>query len=277
MKSRQRASPAGEQPPQRDAVAGAHSAEPPAVTQPSQGSATGADRTPITAYRTLHLLLTAVSVVLILLTVNRRTTLTLPFVAPNEFLRWTDLNNMLLGMVTVLLYYALNAHLTGAAGSRRTGFSLHAPVFALASYLYACSYGIHEVTNYLNARFCGGRISDACRIIDFNDNAFSHYLFFGGFILLNVSVVLAQFDSPATAPLTRWDNALLVANASVIAGGIAANLAFERTGIDLYVVVVVAVLTLLAARRLPGQPVLRYYNVGYGGGVVLAVVLTATS
>jgi hypothetical protein len=232
---------------------------------------------PTAPYRTLHLLLTAVSLTLVLLSVNRRTELTLSFVAPNEFLRWTDLNNMVLGMVTVLLYYAINTHLTRSGTGRSARFEFHGPVFALAAYLYACSYGMHEITNYLNSRFCLGPSDAACRIIDFNDNEFSHYLFFAGFILLNVSVVLAQLHVPATAPLTRTDNTLLVLNASFVAAGIAANLAFERIGIDLYVVAAVALASLSAARRLPGQPVLRYYNVGYVGGLLLTAVLRAAS
>jgi hypothetical protein len=247
------------------------------VSGQAHPAAVSAQVSPATPYRTLHLLLTAVSLTLVLLSVNRRTGLTLSFVAPNEFLRWTDLNNMVLGMVTVLLYYAINTHLTGAGPGRFTRFPPHGPVFALAAYLYACSYGMHEITNYLNSRFCMNRSDAVCRIVDFNDNEFSHYLFFSGFILLNASVVMAQLHVPATAPLTRVDNVLLVLNAAFVAAGIAANLAFEQIGIDLYVVAAVALGSLAAAHRLPGQPILRYYNVGYVGGLLLTAALRVAS
>ncbi|WP_217143237.1 hypothetical protein [Streptomyces sp. AC627_RSS907] len=247
------------------------------MSAPAHPAAVPTQTSPVTPYRTLHLLLTAVSLTLVLLSVNRRTELTLSFVAPNEFLRWTDLNNMVLGMVTVLLYYAIITHLTGAGPGRFTRFTPHGPVFALAAYLYACSYGMHEITNYLNSRFCLNGSGAACRIIDFNDSEFSHYLFFGGFILLNASIVLAQLHVPAMAPLTRMDNVLLVLNAAFVAAGIAANLAFEQIGIDLYVVAAVALGTLTAAHRLPGQPILRYYNVGYIGGLVLTAAIRTAS
>jgi hypothetical protein len=225
----------------------------------------------------LHLLLTAVSVDLVLLTVNRRTDLTLSFAAPNEFLRWTEVNNMLLGLVTVLLYYALNSHVGAGAGGERRGSRFLGLVFTFGVYLYASSYGSHEVTNYLNSRFCVDGAGSFCRIVDFNDNEFSHYLFFGGFIVLNMTVLFTQVLSPATVPLSRMDNFFIAVNALVIAAGIAANLAFEEIGADLYVVAALAILTVVLARRLPGQPILRYYTIAYVGGLALAVVLIARS
>jgi hypothetical protein len=237
------------------------------ATRPSAG----------TGYSVLHLLLSAVSVDMVLLTLNRRTELTLSFAASNEFLRWTEVNNMLLGLVTVLLYYALNSHVgAGPGGERRESRALGL-VFTFGVYLYASSYGSHEITNYLNSRFCLDGTGSFCRIVDFNDNEFSHYLFFGGFIVLNMTVLFTQVLSPATAPLSGLDNLFIAVNALVIAAGIAANLAFEDIGADLYVVAAVAVLTVALSHRRPGQPILRYYTIAYVGGLLLAVMIIASS
>ena len=43
----------------------------------------------------IHLLLGGQSLIIVLLSINRLSTLTLGYVHPNEFLRWVDLNNML--------------------------------------------------------------------------------------------------------------------------------------------------------------------------------------
>lgn len=224
-------------------------------------------------YAVLHLLLSAVSVDLVLLTVNRRTDLTLSFAASNEFLRWTEVNNMLLGLVTVILYYALNSHVgAGPGGERRESRGLGL-IFTFGVYLYAISYGSHEITNYLNSRFCLDRSGSLCRIVDFNDNEFSHYLFFSGFIILNATVLCTQLRSPATKPISRLDNLLIAVNALVIAVGIAANLAFERIGSDLYVVAAIAMITVAISRGRPGQPILRYYTIAYVGGFSLAAAL----
>ncbi|MFF3249367.1 hypothetical protein ACFYWY_37940 [Streptomyces sp. NPDC002870] len=243
-------------------------------TPQKSNSATGSASRP--GYAVLHLLLTAVSADLLLLTVNRRTDLTLSFAAPNEFLRWTEVNNMLLGLVTVLLYYALNSHVGARPGGERRDSRALGLIFTFGVYLYAMSYGSHEITNYLNSRFCFDGSGSFCSIVDFNDNEFSHYLFFGGFIILNVTVMFTQFLSPATRPISHLDNLLIAANALVIAAGIAANLAFERIGADLYVVAAVAIMTVVMSRRLPGQPILRYYAIAYVGGFSLAVAIIMT-
>jgi hypothetical protein len=49
---------------------------------------------------------------IVLLSINRLSGLTLEFVAPNGFLRWTDLNNMVLGLIAVLVYYLLARHIS---------------------------------------------------------------------------------------------------------------------------------------------------------------------
>jgi hypothetical protein len=224
-------------------------------------------------YAVLHLMLSAVSVDLVLLTVNRRTDLTLSFAASNEFLRWTEVNNMLLGLVTVILYYALNSHVGAGPGGARRESRYLGLLFTFGVYLYAISYGSHEIANYLNSRFCFDKSGSFCSIVDFYDNEFSHYLFFSGFIILNTTVLVTQLLSPATKPISCLDNLLIAANALVIAAGIAANLAFERIGSDLYVVAAIAVTTVAISRRRPGQPILRYYTIAYVGGFSLAAVL----
>jgi hypothetical protein len=64
---------------------------------------------------------------------------------------------------------------------------------------------------------------------------------------------------------------LLAANACFIAAGIFANLAFERIGLDLYVVALLAAVAVYLVRRRRGQPLLLYYSTAY----VLGLLLTA--
>lgn len=227
-----------------------------------------------TTRRTLHLLLSAQSAIVVVVSVNRLSSLTTGYVAPNEFLRWVDLNNMVLGLASVLVYHGLAKHLQ-AAGRHGLPQRLLDVVFIVGAYLYATSLGNHEITNYLHARFCVGDPGALCRIVVVHDDEVSHLLFFAGFIILNVVVMLSQALSPDSRPPTVADDVLVVVNALVIAAGVAANLAFEEIGIDLFVVAIVAVLAVVLLWRAPRQPVLRYYAIAFAGGWIASVVLIA--
>ncbi len=115
-----------------------------------------------------------------------------------------------------------------------------------------------------------------CEIIRYHDDGFSHLLFFAGFTIINVVIMLTQVRHPARRPLRGPDVAALVGNALFIAAGIVANLAFEEIGYDLYVVAGVAVVALALLVRRRGQPILVYYVVAYVLGLVVTAVLKAT-
>jgi hypothetical protein len=227
----------------------------------------------------LHWLLTVQTVVIIALTVNRLSSLTLSFVAANEFLRWVDLLNMLLfPLASLAAFQLLKDHLAYPSPARESArHRLLNLLFLLGVYVTGASYGLHEVTNYLNIRFCIPEIvaPDLCQIIAYNDDEFSHYLFFAGFVITNVVVLFINVLFPVRQALTRFDGALLVANGLFIALGIFANLAFEEIGYDLYVVLVLGVLSLWLFRRYGRQPLIVYYATAYGVGWVATALAKA--
>jgi hypothetical protein len=228
------------------------------------------------AYRLppLHALLAVQSLVIILGSINRLGSFTLGYVAPNEFLRWVDLLNMIpIPLMSTLASYLLLRHLDQGQGRARWHLTLSV-AFIVGVYLLAASYGDHEVTNYLHTRFCAeGDTSDLCRIVIYNDDEFSHYLFFAGFVIINTVILFYQIIFPYSGSMKTGDRVLLVVNALFIALGIFANLAFEVIGLDLYVV---ALLTLLALyllwRRGKGQPLIFYYTIAYSVGLVATVI-----
>src|SRR3990172_1964034 len=183
----------------------------------------------------IHSLLAVQSLVAILVSINRLGTWTLGYVLPNEFLRWVDFNNMLvLPLISLAAFYLLKKTIEYASPARegRAHMAWNL-VFIIGLYLLGASYGDHEITNYLHVRFClDDPGSDLCRIVIFNDDEFSHWVFFTGFVLVNVTIMLLNVVFPARARLTRWDMALLLLNALFIGAGIFANLAFEETGLD---------------------------------------------
>jgi hypothetical protein len=229
----------------------------------------------------VHAWLTLQSAILVLASVNRLSDLTLGYVAANEFLRWVDLLNLLAlplasTLVLWLLWRELQRNTSVAGASTRVALEL---AFVAGIYLLAASYGTHEVTNYLNTRFCleGGAGVEAaggaiCRIIAFNDDEFSHWVFFAGFSIVNASLMLQQWAHRFGARTGARDLALLTLNGGFIALALFANLAFEEIGLDLWVVVGLAALALGLLIRVGRQPLFVYYSVAYGAGLAATMV-----
>jgi hypothetical protein len=227
---------------------------------------------------TTHALLAAQSLVVMLLSINRLSSLTAGYVLPNQFLRWVDLNNMLLlPLASLVAIYALKQHLEYDSAARwGLAHRLLGFVFVVGVYLLGAGYGDHEVTNYLHARYCAdGDASDLCRIIIFNDDEFSHWVFFAGFVLMNAALMLLQVVFPYEGrPATR-DIALLALNGLFIGAGVFANLAFEEIGLDLFVVALLAALSLALLWRRGAQPLLVYYATAYTLGLAATGVVKA--
>jgi len=143
-------------------------------------------------------------------------------------------------------------------------------VFAVGVYLLAAGYGAHEVTNYLHVRFCADDANRLCEIVAFNDDEFSHWVFFAGFVTINVVLLALEALTPQRAVGVR-DRALLVANALAVAAAIFANLALEETGADLPIIGAVALLAVALLVRRGVQPLALYYAARYGLGLVASV------
>ena len=228
--------------------------------------------------KNIHLLLGVQSLVAILVSINRLGTWTLGYVLPNEFLRWVDFNNMLvLPLISLVAFYLLKKTIEYDSPARegRTHLSLNL-IFIVGLYFLGASYGDHEVTNYLHMRFClDDTSSDLCRIVIFNDDEFSHWVFFTGFVMVNAALLLLQMVFPYKARLTGADIVLLVFNALFLGAGILANLGFEEIGLDLYIVALLAILSVLLLWRRGKQPLFIYYTAAYWFGLVASFIAQA--
>ncbi len=225
----------------------------------------------------VHVLLFVQTLVVILVSLNRLGTWTLSYVAPNQFLRWVDFINMLpLPIISVIAFYLLKQRLernpASGAASQTPSLILNL-TFLVGVYLLGVNYGDHEVTNYLHIRFClSDTQSDLCRIIIYNDDEFSHYVFFTGFVMVNTAIMMIQARHPFAQPARRSDLVPVAVNAIFIALGIFANLGFEEIGLDLYVVALLAVIALTLLFRHGAQPIIVYYAIAYGMGLIATFV-----
>ncbi|HVF24272.1 MAG TPA: hypothetical protein VNA23_00195 [Anaerolineales bacterium] len=223
----------------------------------------------------IHTLLAVQSVVAILVSINRLGTWTLGYVLPNEFLRWVDFNNMLvLPLISLVAFYLLKktSEYDSPARDGRTHLAINL-MFIVGLYFLGASYGDHEVTNYLHTRFClQDTTSDLCRIVIFNDDEFSHWVFFTGFVMVNAALLFLQMVFPYRGEVTTGDVSLLVGNAVFLATGIFANLGFEEIGLDLYIVALLAILSIYLLWRRGKQPLFIYYTAAYWLGLVASII-----
>jgi hypothetical protein len=221
--------------------------------------------------RRIHMLLAIQSLVAILVSINRLGTWTLGYVLPNQFLRWVDLNNMLiLPLISLVAFYLLKKTLEYDSPARdgRTHMIINL-VFIVGIYLLASSYGDHEVTNYLHVRFClEDTVSDLCRIVIFNDDEFSHWIFFTGFVMMNAALLFLQGLFPHKEELSRLDIGFLVFNSIFLGAGILANLGFEEIGLDLYVIALLAAISVYFLWTRGRQPLFIYYTSAYWFGLI---------
>ena len=223
----------------------------------------------------IHAYLGVQSLVAILVSVNRLGTWTLGYVLPNEFLRWVDFNNMLvLPLISVVASYLLKKTIEYDSPQRESKHHIAWNlVFIVGLYLLAASYGDHEVTNYLHQRFCSAdTTNDLCRIVIFNDDEFSHWVFFTGFVMVNVAILFMQSLFPHREKLTTTDFALLGLNALFLGAGVFANLGFEEIGLDLYVVALLAFISTYLLWRRGRQPLFVYYTIAYWLGLVGSLI-----
>ena len=228
----------------------------------------------------IHIILTGLSLTIILLSINRLTSLTQGYLQPFEFLRLLDFNAMLpIPLLSVLLYYLLRREIIYESPFyKRKLYLICALLFVCGIYFFGAGSGDHEVTNYLNFRFCeGGELnSTLCNIIDYNDNKFSHYVYYLGFVLLNVSLMLLEHFYPRKTRVLNKDLILIALNSVFIALGIFANLAFEEAFIDLIVFSSVMVLSiyllLFTKRRKRELPITFYFAASYTLGIISTLI-----
>jgi hypothetical protein len=222
----------------------------------------------------IHLLLGIQSLLAIFVSFNRLTDWFTGYVLPNQFLRWVDLNNVLVALVSMVAGYLLKKTLEynspAREGSARTTWNL---IFIIGVFITAVSYGIHEVTNYLHVRFClEDTTSDLCRIVIFNDDEFSHWLFFAGFTMVNAAILFIQDLFPHREGLSSTDVGILLLNSLFLGLGVMANLGFEEIGLDLYIVAALALTSAFLLWKRGRQPMFIYYTAAYWLGLVGSLV-----
>ncbi|HCE46473.1 MAG TPA: hypothetical protein DET40_23255 [Lentisphaeria bacterium] len=100
-------------------------------------------------------------------------------------------------------------------------------------FLLGIGFGMHEPANVLN----GGAITPKAlkESLNFFDNLLGHWIFFAGFMLLTVSLSIAETRDPQERPVPKWVLAFTIISGLAVAAAIYGNMFNEKTGVDIAV------------------------------------------
>jgi len=227
--------------------------------------------------RKISNLVSLLSVSILLLTLNRKTNITQGLLQPFEFLRWQDFHAMItIPLLITVVYTLLFVQITLRQSKIHNKFAYFLTSFAIGLFLYGVSSGNHEVTNYLHHRFCILDETKICQIISFNDDNFSHLVFYISSVILTVTLLLYESSQPERKALSKTQHWIILVNAILIGFGIFINLAFENLGVDPYAFGLLSFVSIILVwqkrKDLLFYPVIYYCALGYGGGTISSIL-----
>lgn len=223
--------------------------------------------------RWIGLLLIAQTLILIVASLNRLTDFSAGPVADNQFLRWRDFNHlMVFPPLTVIVALGFRQTFLRVGENRHSWADF---LFVIAVYFLGAGYGVHELANYLSVLAKSREAIDPVfrEVIRYNDDDFSHWVFFGAFIALNVVMLLWQAANPFQSRLSRVDMSICVVNGLVLSAAIFANLTRGELGFDLVALLVLALVSLFFWLKNKKQPLNIYYVIGLWPGLIGTAVV----
>lgn len=107
--------------------------------------------------------------------------------------------------------------------------------FTMGVYLLGVGFGMHEPMNILSSK----TIEEAAikQSIDFFDDGLGHWVFFGGFVLMIISIVKAEAANPLSIPLRPVQSLVIVVIGLTTGVVIFFNMYREETAADIAVLV----------------------------------------
>lgn len=223
--------------------------------------------------RWIGLLLTAQTLLLIAASLNRLTDFSSGHVAESQFLRWRDFNHlMVFPPLTVIVAIGFRQVLLCVGGKQRGWVDL---LFVISVYFLGAGYGVHELANYLSTLAKTREELDPVfrEVIRYNDDDFSHWVFFAAFVALNIVMLLWQAANPFQTRLSLIDKTICVVNALVLSAAIFANLTRGELGFDLVALLLLALVALFFWVRDRKQPLNIYYLFGLWPGLIATAVV----
>lgn len=178
----------------------------------------------------LNLLLTLTSLDVLLVTIERFSFTTKILLQPFNFLRLHEVFQILVPiLISIIIPFFILRQLSQNFSLLKTKRGIiFASIFIVGIYLYATGNGMHELASFIFNTYCNTRHIQGifCKGLFLNDYYFGNILYFVGFFLLTVILMLFERENPQ-ANWKGQDFVILFVNAFVYAFTIFAYAAFD--------------------------------------------------
>ena len=147
----------------------------------------------------------------------------------------------------------------------------------LGIFLFGMGFGMHEPANVLRAGSAHAERALRESLLFFDDYL-GHWIFFAGFMLLTVSLSVAETRDPQDRPIPKWGLAITIMLGLAVAVSIYGNMIHEKTGVDI-AVLAVCLIAMFIFHMINGKapllriPITLQLYIAFGPGV-LATLLT---
>jgi hypothetical protein len=223
-------------------------------------------------------LLTLLSAITVVITVERASPTTKVLLQPYSFLHLHEVVQIILitassVVVSFLLLRLISRNFEELKTS--SGLILGI-VFILGTYFYATGNGVHEVGSFTFNEFCNTKhfTSTVCGSMYFNDYYFGNTLYFLGLGLSNLALVLLELRRPDET-MSAGDSWVTIGNGVLLALTFFAYDAFDRVAVGLVATLIYAVTfdVLLLRRRVAYRalPFTLYSAFGFTVAGILAI------
>lgn len=216
------------------------------------------------------LLMGLIAVVIILSTLSRKLELGVLRMKALDALRVCDLLTLFVFAPSIII---LGWTLFKTTCLRRNVILQDAVILGI--FLLGMGFGMHEPANVLNG---GAHTPTALKVsLNFFDNLLGHWIFFAGFMLVTVSLSVAETRDPQESPVPKWALSFAVISGFAVAIAIYGNMVNEKTLVDL-AVLAACLLAMFIFHMLNGKaqlsriPITLLLYIAFGFGILFTLL-----
>lgn len=225
----------------------------------------------------INLWLTLSSLNAVIVIFERLSPTTQIILQPYSYLRLHEVVQMIIFIqISVLLPFLILKTITNNFETLKdTKGTILGLIFIAGIYLYATGNGLHEVASFLFNTFCDTKhiLHDACGSMFANDYYVGNVIFFVGFFLTDLALILLEMRRPDKT-FKRKDLIILGINSLVFTFTLVAYAAFDIVLVGFWYLVIAAIcfdaLVLFSKKKLTQLPVTLYFTLAY----TLATIVT---
>lgn len=181
--------------------------------------------------RRIFFCLYAISALILIAGINRLWRSELLRTPVLDVLRVCDLNVMFIFAPLCVIWLAFLLYFYRG---HRNPFTLL--IFIIGTYMLGAGFGTHEPFNIVRSVYAQEMTENIMRTAGFMDDGLGHWTFFAGFVLLSLSIVIAELRNPFSEKIPAFNITVSTVLGLITGFVIYMNMAWEKTAFDLAVI-----------------------------------------